>query len=1010
LSKELPADTEVYIYEKPLYEEGDNVLIPAKPLLNTPVPMATLSYASTSVRVEISQNEESLSLLLRKEGMEDISYGPYSLRGKSLKAVLDEIVGDDIKFSYVARGTFSLIDIAAESLFPVEKGFNPRQLPYTFSTSPTLVREEGLLSDFLKSGEDYEIVDGGIIVLAEGHRQDVRYYLTYASPKSIAENLTVAGKRFVGVPQGAQFHITTDYLARDQFLIEAKKEWDYLASWVLPYLEKKKQSLKGPKTQGSAGISAGSSDGILKGTREDNYSLVRDLYLSASLLWKISEYYKNRMQAFSKEYEALRGFVIGNTRDAEIYTWYDVNHQSTFGISKFFPLNYEKDSPKEDGRFAEELTPFDTCAIYNDSASGYLSGYLYSPYANFTEEAKGVAVGDSIKVQGDATLYTITEIVSETTLKVNTTFSFGGDTIPESAEGSFVGIPYRIFKQEPLNIGFADDKGNMGACLVSTVNQSIRIQNTTPKTKFQVQLSLDEGSTWENFEVTFENEIMGLEEIANRVNEKLYENFVVTVEDVYAWEGLSEEVNKAIDIGWPLSVPDVGATPGYRRSLVLRATNPLGWVKVIENSLTLGFEYDTEFKGARNVSSCISLYDMEIAKREDLRDTLDNILGVTNKILRGSQENKNALILEVEEAKDIAGGLKNKIKSAIDGATLLFKEIDATPAIGTTHSQAISAIDEYTIRKEGTDIIIDEDKDTLGSLSGYEGSYICSVEESVITREGAQAAASLAYSTSGEALLTFNALDTKESQYDPRILFGDKTMEPSVPLGSDGSSIVVFPKYRNNTNFLGNYTMYPRGAWASPTIGEGYSITASEGFRMEDALTVTATSSGYSITSDTDGLTITGSSSSQTFNYGLYSTLGTLINALNEFTSEVQFTTEYPLNTAYGVLLSVSKPLDAGVPYAIPFGIRGDIEYYIISDYELMQERARQQSRVVVLQSERPWLLTRQGQLETQFGEGGEKLPRNRRDWMNRLLHKTLGVTSSILPLKKIIREANENE
>lgn len=1021
LAKEVKQGVGVLISEKPLYEEGDNILIPAFPLLNTPVPAVIIGYTleenSPPTRFSISQNQEGLILTKREEGVADVTYGPYTLVGRSLEEVLEDIETGvpGVVFEYLQGADIG--DISAESIFPIEQGFNPKQLPYTLRVLPTIIRQQDSTREFLKNETDYVLAEGGVIVLNEGHEEGARYFLSYACPRQVTGAIEVKGKRFVGISQGTQLRVTTDYLARDQFIIETKEEWDYLGAWVLPYLEKKKEALRGPQTQGSAGMSADSSTGLLKGVQEDNFSLVRDLYLTATLLWKIAEYYRTRMQSFSKEFEALKGFVIGNTRGGDIYTWYDVNHQSTFGVSKFFPLNYAKDAPLGDGRFAESYTPFDTCAVYNEGGSGR----VYSLYANFDKDTKGVSVGDKIKIQGVTELFEIEEILSSTTVRVSTEIPGAGSTPPPDLD-IFEGIPYEVIRQDPWNIGFADDKGNIGAMLISSLGQRVLIQSTDPATKFYIQQSTDDGGTWEVHEVSFENEVMGivppllsrywsLEEIASKLNEEMAPHFIVTVEEVYKWDGLASEVNKAVSVLWPLEVPDTGTTPGYRRTLVLRSRNPLAWVRVPSwEALDLGFVKGVIYKGSQNSYSCISLYDMERSKRLSVKDTIEGLLAISNKIQRGTQANKDVLTTKVEEAQALANRLYIKLGEAKEGAEELSEETDASSAIGITHAQAVLAEDEYTTRLEGTETVTEGDEDTLEDLEADEGKYICAFEEGVLARDDVQDVISQAYDATGQAVVLFDALNQKTEGYDPRVLFGDKTKDPSVPLGAGGSNLVVFPGYLNNGNIIGSYVPHPYGVWDNTLVGEGYSSSTTEGFRMEDALTVVVTAPGYSLSSNIFSMTITGPSTSQTYSYGLYSTLGNLIAALNSFNSAVQFSTTFPLDTPYGALLTVNKNLTVGSPYIVPFGVKGDMVYYVISDYELMQERDRQQSRANVLGAEKGWLVTREGQLRTQFGEGGERLSYNRKVWMNRLLHKTLGVLSSIVPLKKMIREATGDE
>lgn len=1023
LSAAISSTVSAQITEAPVYQEGDNGLSAKNAIMSEALPIATMYAPDIDEPTRFSLRKKGTTYTITKstETTADVIFSEDS-SGKTIKDTLDTLAEEfSGHVSYFADAS----DVPSDNLGVIVADVNPNQLPYVFKSYPTLYRKRLGETSYtaLTQGVEY-LSESGIIRLTEGNTivKGDRFRLSYNYPSSQGSStVTVSGKQFVSTVKGTQFNVSYDYLAPDQFYIETMKEGLFIYDWAIPYLTARKEALKGPKPLGSKGPLVVSTSTNIEGAVYNTISELRDIYLANNVLWKVSDYYKNRMLPFAKEYSSLLGLKAGNITDGSDprTSWVDVCHQMCYGISEFFPSDYTSLTPVEDGRFAQTYSCCDTVAVYNDSTYGYIMG----PYSNFKDVANGLRAGDKLVLEGSPNEYTIVSV--DTAVKVTVTPPIEGATmdVPDfSGIKSFYGIHYSVIRNMPGEMYFVDDKGHHGAKAVSSLMGDVFVMQGV-KNNFALEYSIDAGKTWVKQVVDLtENDTLplphylSLKEVASILFDSLSTNFIVAVEDIYSWPSFSPQLQELLSFQWPLSIPDTGKLPGKRAALVIRARESKTWIRFSStapsNNVNLGFDKNTVYKGAYNVLNCKNMAEAEKEDRTALITEINKILGVSDKIDRSLSA--GTLVSPVTLDLEIVTEHLEQLKNASAGASGIAYETDATAQVALSYTGANQAISVYSGYISETDTQKTKDTTRLSTISGGAAeSYVCSFQGETLSRSEANGllAQSFASENKGKLKLTSDF----PSSVDPRVVYGTGAKDSTVPLGTDGVAKEVFPTYVNNAYMKGTYVSQPYGAWDSLSDStKRYSSGASEIFRMDDALTITSTyPSGITISSTENGMTIIAGANTTYIAYDAYTNLANLVSKLNSLgVLSCTKNINYPDTTPYGTLVPIdtARVLSNGSSLTIPFGIKGDILFYTVSDDNLLTWKSEESSRISTVEGYLTYYPTRAAEIKNSFGVSGESLHNNREMWIKKLLHKTFGMAGFYLPAKKAVKESYEEQ
>jgi hypothetical protein len=1007
----------------PVYQEGDNGLSAKNAILGEAIPIATLQAPEVDepTRFALKKAGTTYSVTKSTETSAEVVYSEDS-SGKTIKSTLDALADSfSGQVTYYANAT----DIPSANLGVIVAEVNPNQLPYTFRSFPTLYRKRWGETSYtaLTLGVEYSS-ESGIIRLTEGNTiaKGDRFKLSYSYPSNQgASSISVSGKQFVSTVKGTQFNVAYDYLAPDQFYIETMKEGIFVYDWALPYLDAKKEALKGPKPTGSKGPIVVSTSGKIEGAVYNTISELRDIYLASNVLWKVSDYYKNRMLPFAKEYSALLGLKAGNiTLERDTRTsWVDVCHQMNFGMSEFFPNDYTSLVPLEDGRFAKTYTCCDTVAVYNDSTYGYIVG----PYSNFNDVANGLLAGDKVVLEGSPIEYTIVSVDTSSKVKVTPLIEGATTDVPDfSKVKSFYGIKYSVIRSLPGEMYFVDDKGHHGAKAVSSMLGDVFVMQGV-KNNFALEYSIDAGKTWTKQVVDLtENDTLplphylSLKEVARILFDSLSSVFIVDVEDVYSWPNYTSQLQEMLSFQWPLSIPDTGKLPGKRSALVIRARGSKTWVRfsstASSGNVDLGFDKSTVYKGALNVLNCKNMASDEKEERIGLITGINKILDISDKIDRSLSA--GTLVSPVTTIVATVSEHLEQLKSASAGASGITYEKDATEQVALSYTGANQAIAVYAGYISETDSQKAQDSAKLSQVSGGAAeAYVCSFQGETLSRSEANGL--LAQSFASSNIGKFKVTSYFPSTVDPRIVYGTGAKDATVPLGTDGAAKAVFPTYLNNSYMKGTYVTQPYGSWDSLSDStKRYSSGASETLKMDDAITLKATyATGITLSSTENGMTVVAGATSTYIAYDSYSNLAKLVNKLNSLgVLSCTKNANYPDTTSYGTLVPIStaRVLANGSSLTIPFGVKGDILFYSVSDDNLLTWKMEEGSRISTVEGYLSYYPVRAAEIKNSFGVSGESLHNNREMWIKKLLHKTFGMAGYYLPAKKAVKESYDEQ
>ena len=1006
LSPSLPSSgtaSVIHFSKGAIYAEGDRTLLPSSKMLGAPIPVVQINpplIVTEPLRFDI-QND-TLSLTVEKKTnsgstSKTFTYADYTDCAKLFSAV-NSFVGGDLTH-YV-----DLSGISPSSLSLIPEGINKKQLPYTFLANPSLAKvtsKKVTLAMGSGVGDKDFVVEAGTFVLTKGLQKGDRLIASYGCSNAKVcggATLAILGQRFIPVPKGTSLRVKMDFDMADQHFIKAQSEKDFLDGYILPYFKEMKEALKGPKTTGYRGVEAApkSTGGV-----RTNFVIMRDYWLSAKLLWKISDYYKNRMRLFSEELSPLIGFSVGNndfSKMDRMSTWGDVCHNAYFGESVFYPKGYIETLPIRDGRFFD-YHAFDRVTCYNTGSRGY----IYGEESYFNRAARPIAPGDTLFLQGRQNGYTVEELVSDTEIKLTGEIEGAPSAKPTWSRKS--GIPYMVVPKEMGAIRFSDDKGCTGAVLVCPSSSSGYTVNKDHNS-FVVKISEDAGATWSD-PTTFsipEGEYTE-EDIALQLSTLLKNSgFCVMVEEDYRWPNLISEIDKSLEIKWPLVSPSLKNIQSRRNALVLRGFDPYKSILIDASSkVTFGFPVNTIARGAFS-PNCVSLSVEERKAREAEKVYLEGKLADKDKLLSWVND-LTTWHTELKKSKEKVKKFQELLISARKSSQSLVTETVGNAA--TTKSQAEAALTEYQSRGTAASLRITSDEAKETDLSSeLKSALAVDLSKETAKYSDIRIESKTSYSTNTGATVTLKAGDT--SPYDKRVLMGDGTLTATSPMGKNASDIKVFPAYIQDSEFFGEYTDTVLGTWSGAK--EGISPSNTVKLTMADAIKVTAGSKKVTIQPAEKQITITveGSASITTL-YEDYPVLGKLAEQLNKIpgVSITVVNSSYDGST-YGRLQECDVPIIVAATQQIniPFGVRGNISFYSVSYKSYITRVQTLTADIETLGGYPSWFIERGKQLKKQFGPEGESLPMNQHDWLSKLLQRSYGPANLVLSLKRNLIEA----
>lgn len=1013
-SDSLSSTNEYGVTDKPVYLEGDNGIITKKPMVSFEAPVASLyedHSSSVEVRYSVDIRNDKIKITKREELQEDEVSEITISSHENLKQVLDQIVsetGGDLRYTEI-RDTSK---VAPGSIANTVSSFNPKQVPMDIKAYPSVYRSEGggayiELDRGGSPGEgDYAIV-GGFIQLSDPLEQGQRFKVTYTYSDSMPEKqgytFSISGKRFVPFPEGSSIRVSLDYLSKDQHMIQSLSESGFLSQYVYPYIEEQKKAKKGSKPQGSRGVEAPPSSGVAQGGVYNNFMQLRDHWISSKLLWKISDFYKYRMGSFSAEMEAVDGHRFGNN-DFKQDDWEldrmsryeDVEQQASFGESVFYPANYKKNNPKPDGRFYTEYLAYDQVYLYNTGGKGR----LYGLHSDFGEGFRDIEVGDRIQIVGRADLYTV-QSLNSSEIVLEEEIEGAPSSLPTDIEeggGGFYGNSYKVIR-EGRSFSYVDDRGGAGCVAISPRESDYFAFG---EEEFKIEKSLDGGVTWSTSTYTINvasipvPSFLSIGELARALYDKMKDDFIVRVETVYKFPKMSSEVSKSLDISWPLPIPDLDDVPSRRSAIVIRGRSPNMWVRFNQvGDINLGFPVNKVYESNYNPDNCSDNAAGELSSKNSELSSLEDIYEYSDKLMRGSTGPRDTLIPLVSDSY----GSTNKHLASLGEAFTASQEIKGETGFEQAWQEADHAAYQYDAFATNTTQSLNEDNYQSSIVNSPNINFLINdVQERVLGKVEADTELHNNRVSSGVPFVEFQA----GSSNDSRILFGDKSEDPSVPIGPNYSLFNVFPQYDLGTT----QPQYPVGYWDTNPETLYYSSGNSYKFYMHKVGNIISTVPGAAVSLNEYQMVLTSGVNSYTLNYGSYANillLKSAIDALPGFTLNITYSDAYE---GFGTLMKTPSPVNVfGTGYDIYFGVRGAMKYYSLSDLVFDNRIYQLSQRISALGAYSSFYTQRKEQLEGSFSSDGENLAANRQKWLNYNLQRVYGPSNLVLPLKRNIAE-----
>lgn len=1015
-----PEVSYIGVTDKPVYSEGDTGLAMRYPLMGFGAPVMRLedtSDQSREIRYEVSLTGNNLKLTRREALTEDVEYeldtGDYTNMTDMANAIQTITSGE---VSYTAIRDLDYINPA--SLVGTEASFNPIQIPMDLRAKESVRKSiNGGPFEILSRGDapgegDYNIL-GGVIVLNDTIKKGDRFRVTYTHAHSLGlsagDSIRVEGRKFVPIPKGTSIRVVTDYLSQDQHMIQSETEEGFLGDFFFPYWEAQKKASRGQVSTGSRGIEASASSGVAQGGVYNNLMQLRDHRVATEVLWKIADYYKYRMGSFSAEHSGLKGtrygnndFRSGNPLTDRMSSFSDVEHQAALHSSVFYPDDYRSNTPKKDGRFSREYSSYDSVYPFNSNGVGY----LYGQHSNFLSGSRDLKPGDTIKVGGYAEEFTLVSVVDDTLLALDKEVPNAPVSVPSfiaENTGGFYGVPYKVIRDGRVS-SFVDDKGCAGSVAVSPRQGSFVVYESDPTSKqFRIETSTDGGLSWATAVYTIDvsalslvPQFISLDRMAQLLYDQMSSDFIVKMETVYNLPNYSSEVEKALSIEWPFPVPDVDEVSAKRQALVIRSRTAGVWMRFNEvGGIDLGFPQGLVFESNFRPGNCVSALQGEVSSRGVESAHIGTILDEDNKLSRGA----TGLIYPLRPmvANSLAASTNHEfgLGLASEGARNIMEETNVQPA----YDEAEVALGSYMGYLAETQIAVSNDH-TFSSVANSlnVNAQINDVQTPVLLRSDVNNVLAGNLEAYGSAFIDFEA--PQGAANDGRVLFGDKTKNPSVPIGNNYGLVQVFPAYLKNQNYKGFFEAHPRGWWDTSAPAYGYSSGQTFRFHMSPCFTITSTEASATMSSNEDQLVIFDGVATHTVPFRPFPTLSILKVEVDSIPG-VTMTITSGANESYGTIVPRNTVSLYNTDVSMYYGSRGDLYYYTLSDAVLKNRIEASLARVSELGEYGTFYAARVAQVQAAFE--GEELALNREKWLGFNLHRVFGPANKVLPLKKMM-------
>lgn len=960
-----------------------------------------------------------------------------------------------------------------------QQSINPNQLPYNVLCTPSVFKKDADSSVYAPvspSSGAYSFV-GNVMGLTNTLLANERYKVTYtyvdtnSTTYASRDTISADGLVFRAIPKKSRFKLTFDFLAQDQFYIQSTTESSYLNDSVIPYLSTASSQKAGPSSFGPPDSvdeegDASSARGVV-----NNYYQLREYQLMTQLLWKISEYYKYRMGSFASEMEPLAGHRIGNnnfdsTAKAEnrMTDYNDMVYQATLGESEFFPRKYRQLSPVPDGRFAQKILAYDRVKLRNIPGTIYYNkkypwsdeldydnphhaqdglGYLYNPYGDYNRESLNgprVAVGDQIMLSGIKQTFTVIEVnPAGTIIYLDAHIPTNPKQVDPSVyggayTGEFNGKTYFIVKQIKPLYPVLDNRGFDGAVAIGTDWGDEDGDFDYPDgANFTIEVSDDRGTTWTriNHSIKEEDTIFEWESVKN-VAKYIFrafaqDGFSVYAENGYYQPGSQSNFNTTMETSWPIQTPDLEDIDSTGKCLKMYCRTVGRWFRFVEptreneiSADTLGFDMNVTYISNYNSINCINDTTLQIPHRTQEIISINTSLTTPDRLDRGSTGlwvdlATNEFLVFVDDLN-----LKPDLEKAYAGSLRIMQEATGSAAPAYFNAKAMQP--NYVNYLAETNISINQDSIMSqvmsnpaynAAINDFSAEYL---PASVATQQ-----ITTSFETSGRLILTF----TSSKGHDPRVVFGNKSTNPSVPCGIDSSYVSVFPTYRTTGTFVS-------GTWdTTPTTIPSYSDGSSYTFEMPNTdimfmqlynpSTIPSPAPWeYQFTQVGLNLRAVGSPTVSTVLFADCVTFGDLrdkieavspLLLLEIYHNPWTYTDTIPCD--HFQIMSSYATLDIGDTQELyNISITDDIVFYTMSNVVLDTRGLEANARLAQLNGYLPVFNDRTASIWGSFGytpinplDVPENLAANRKYWLNNLLTKGVGPAQYILPYKNKLKE-----
>ena len=1035
--------SELAITEAPVFEVGDKSLIPPSTIIVEGSHVVRLNPPASDnspTRYEIYVEDNTFYLNVRSEEEGETLYSFDFTYTTTLLEVIEGIienVGTAYNLSYEVLGSADLNTILFSDVVSPVKVTNYIQLPYCFTSKGSLWKKTDgtLVYSGLVNNDDYSVQSNGIILsLTTPIAKYDRFSLSYPYASNFGYAIAViSGKKIDTIKKNSQFFIAMDYYAPDEFFIQTMSELKYKDSIISTYLSDMEKAIKGASATGSEGVSASTESDNTDGGVKTKVFDIREKYLMSSLLWKISEFYTNRMKTFATEYKDLSGKKIGNNLlDGGLSNWTDVSVQATLGSSKYFPIGYQGYNPLEDGRFGSSYQP--ACDFYVANVKQNDNTYKGVLYSDEYDSSVLLTTGMKVSIEGASNKYTIEDVDTEGYVLLTENISGGKNVSSKDKVVSCEQFPITVYRvsSDIYDISFVDNKGYNGFYVESSMILSKGKKKLSEDLSLSYKISDDCGVTWSEKTATVSKGKYTLEDLADAIDESIdNENISVLVEEVYTWPDLASELSKAITSEWPVILPNTGSTKSYRDALTIRGLNANEAIILIITEDSPGWDSLGFKEGTYYGSNSIQGYNKYVSVEESSGINESNriyslLIDIDDKLKRGwipasatdpytgTYFSSGGPVKYIGDLSAITTNASKNTLAVLTEARESANEItvedenveDVTEAVKTSYTEAVEMIEIYdtSIAMSSSKSSVDEVfSKSINESTEFNASLImCGIISVVFDRANAN------NSLTQNGYLSIESSSGDLIGKDPRIIYQDSVIITSSLLSKDTkvrfgsiSGTVLPGSWSIPTSEKQSYT-YTDSTVTPPVVTtyySGYTTNSTAKFYMDLAITITNEySDTITITTTSTSISIIVGTVTTTIAYSESTTLSSLVSRINNISGvSCVKNSSYADNYSYktliirtGVLLAIGSDL------GLVFGIPSDVVYYVTSDIYLINRATSALAMTYLSSSDIDERLT---EIETSWKN--EALVFNRESWLKYLLNRMYGTANMIVPLKR---------